>query len=77
MPIDRGWRAIMQEPRYYRDEAARARRLSGTINHPEARAMLLKLAKDYEEIAADLERGAVKVEHPELMPQQDSLGKTG
>jgi hypothetical protein len=33
--------------------------------------------KDYEEIAADLERGAVKLEHPELMPQQDSLGKTG
>jgi hypothetical protein len=56
----------MQDPRYYRDEAARARRLSGTINHPEARAMLLKLAKDYEEIAVDLERGPSKSSIPSL-----------
>jgi hypothetical protein len=30
------------------------------------------MAKDYEEIAVDLERGAIEVKHPERMPQQVS-----
>jgi hypothetical protein len=38
-------------------------------NHPEARDTLLKVAKDYDEIAMDLERGAVEIRHPDLMPQ--------
>ena len=67
----------MQDPRYYRNEAARARRLVGAINHPEARDALLKMAKDYDEIAVDLERGAINIEHPGRMPQQKPLGETG
>jgi hypothetical protein len=62
----------MRELGYYRAEAARARRLANSINHPEARDALLKMAKDYEEIAVDLERGAIEVKHPERMPQQVS-----
>jgi hypothetical protein len=44
-------------------------RLANSINHPEARDTLLKVAKDYDEIAMDLERGAVEIRHPDLMPQ--------
>lgn len=59
----------MQESSYYRQEAIRARRLSNAINHLEARDALLKMAKDYDEIAIDLETGAVEIRHPDLMPQ--------
>jgi hypothetical protein len=30
---------------------------------------LSRAARDFEDIAVDLERGAVEVRHPELMPQ--------
>jgi len=59
----------MHSPRYYRDEAARARRLANSINHSEVRDALLRTAKDYDEIAIDLETGAVEIRHPELLPQ--------
>jgi hypothetical protein len=62
----------MREVRYYREEAARARRLANSINHLEARDALLKMAKDYDEMAADLETGAVAIRHPELMPQRQT-----
>ena len=59
----------MREARYYRDDAARARRLLKGINHPQARDSLLKMARDYDDIAEDLESGAIEIRHPELMPQ--------
>ena len=62
----------MRELGYYRQEAARARRLANSINHPEARDALLKMAKDYDEIALDLERGAIEISDPKLMPQQQT-----
>ena len=37
----------------------------------EAAGALTRAAEDYEEIAQDLERGAVEIRHPELMPQND------
>jgi len=54
----------MQQAHYYRDEGARARRLANAINHLEARDALLKMAKDYEEIFMDLERGASRSDTP-------------
>ena len=60
----------MRELGYYREQAAHARRLANSINHPEARNALLAMAKDYDELAVDLERGAIDVRHPELMPQR-------
>jgi hypothetical protein len=30
-----------------------------------------RFAADYDDIAIDLEQGAIEVRHPELMPQQD------
>ena len=60
----------MREIHYYRDQAARAPRLARAINHPEVRDALLAMAKDDEQIAEDLELGAIEVRHPELAPQQ-------
>ena len=60
----------MQEARYYREKAAQARGLAKAVNHPEALEQLLTFAKDYEEIALDLERGAIEITHPDRMPQR-------
>ena len=60
----------MQHPHYYRSQAQTARRLAARINNEEAAASLSKVAKDYEDIAEDLENGAVEIRHPERMPQR-------
>lgn len=60
----------MQEAHYYRSEAGRARRLSRHINDPDMLVTLARMAKNYDDIAADLENGAVEVKHPERMPQR-------
>ena len=36
---------------------------------PELTEMLRRTAQDFDDIASDLETGAVEVRHPELMPQ--------
>lgn len=59
----------MYEPGYYRQQAERARRLSRGITDHEVSRLLGVMARDFEEIADDLERGAIEVRHPELMPQ--------
>jgi hypothetical protein len=53
---------------YYRDQAARARRLADHVTG-EVHKTLRQLAQDFDEIAEDLERGAVEIRHPESMPQ--------
>lgn len=59
----------MQKPRHYRSQAQVAQRLAGEIYNEEAAASLLKMAQDYQDIAEDLENGAVEIRHPERMPQ--------
>jgi hypothetical protein len=54
----------------HREKAAQARRLAAAISQPDTVEQLLTFAKDYEEIAMDLESGAVTVIHPERMPQR-------
>jgi hypothetical protein len=61
----------MQSAKYYRDSAARARRLATAIITPDVVSTLEELAQGYEDIATDLENGAVTIVHPEMMPQQD------
>ena len=60
----------MHHDRYHREMAAQARRLAASISQPDTVEQLLTFAKDYEEIAVDLESGAVTVIHPERMPQR-------
>ena len=64
----------MQSPQYYREHAARARRLAAAMSVPDVIETLERLARDYEDIATDLENGAVEIVHPERMPQQDHQG---
>jgi hypothetical protein len=42
----------------------------GAVNLETADA-LTQAADDFDEIAEDLERGAIEIRHPELMPQND------
>jgi hypothetical protein len=59
----------MENAPYYRGQAERARRLAHSLTNREVEALLERVAQDYEDIAVDLESGAVEVRHPELMPQ--------
>lgn len=54
---------------YYRQQAVRARRLAAAVANREMQEQLGRIAEDYDDIAADLERGAIEIRHPELMPQ--------
>ena len=59
----------MRDASYYRGQAARVRRLSIVPSDRETQEILQEMARDYAELAEDLERGAIEVRHPELMPQ--------
>jgi hypothetical protein len=59
----------MIDANYYRQQAARARRLAEAVGDREVQDHLSRTATDYDDITTDLERGAVEVRHPELMPQ--------
>ena len=39
------------------------------MNNREVEALLSQVAREYDDIAEDLENGAVEIRHPELMPQ--------
>ena len=60
----------MHPPSYYREQAEHARRLASLAHQPEMMAMLQRMAEEFEDIAYDLETGAVDVGHPELLPQR-------
>lgn len=62
--------SVMHEARYYREKAAQARRLADSITRADVAKQLLTFARDYEEIAVDLERGLIDMVHPESMPQR-------
>jgi hypothetical protein len=61
----------MHAPEYYREQAQHARRLASMVHQRDVRDTLRKTAQDFDEIAYDLEIGAVEVRHPELLPQRD------
>jgi hypothetical protein len=61
---------FMQKPAYYREQAGRARRLARSATNRELEALLARMAHDYEDLAVDLETGAVEIPHPELLPQR-------
>ena len=59
----------MHPPDYYREQAERARRLAGLTHQSEMTETLERMAQDFDDVAYDLETGAVDVRHPELPPQ--------
>ena len=58
----------MRSHSYYRDQAERARRLARSVTDRDegVKAILSQVAQEYEELAEDLEGGAVEIRHPEL-----------
>lgn len=60
----------MEDASYYRERAERARRLARSQTTRDVEEMLAAVAQDYDELAEDLEKGAVEIRHPELMPQR-------
>ena len=55
--------------KHYRQLADSTRRLSETAHQDDIRQAMKLLARDYEEIAEDIEDGIMAVRHPELLPQ--------
>jgi hypothetical protein len=60
----------MHPASYYRDRAQHARRLASRVYQPDVLEVLHQVARDYDDIAEDLEAGAIEIRHPELMPQR-------
>jgi hypothetical protein len=52
---------VMQSASYYRRQAERARRLGRAEPGQQMREQLAKIAKDFEDLAAEIERGAIEV----------------
>jgi hypothetical protein len=45
------------------------------VYQPDLLEVLHRVAHDYDDIAEDLEGGAIEVRHPELMPQRRRIRK--
>jgi hypothetical protein len=59
---------FMDPASYYHHEADHARRLAEVTWQPDLEEMLRRLARDFDEIAEDIESGATEVHNPELLP---------
>ena len=59
----------MYDPSYYREQAERSARLARSQTRRDVAEQLERMARDYADLAEDLETGAVEIRHPELMPQ--------
>jgi hypothetical protein len=60
----------MQSSGHYREQASRARRLARSVYERDASDTLERMARDFDHIAEDLERGLINIPHPELLPQR-------
>jgi hypothetical protein len=57
----------MDRAAYYRDRAEHIRRLADAAWQPELKEALRRLANDYDEVVEDIETGADKIRHSELL----------
>ena len=62
----------MEQPSFYRAQAERARRVADTVEEPQLQRNFRHLARDFEEIAEDLESGVAEPRHRELLPQGEA-----
>lgn len=66
----RGGLRDLKDAAYFRRRAERTRGLLRMILQPGVRKTLMDLARDYDELADDLERGGLTLRYPELLPQR-------
>jgi hypothetical protein len=45
--------------------------MADLVHQPEFEEMLRTAAQDYEDIAEDIDLGAIEIRHPELLPQRN------
>jgi hypothetical protein len=57
---------VMDRSAHYRDLANHARQLADATWQPNLEDLLRHLAKDYDEIAGDIETGAIEIRHAEF-----------
>ena len=69
------FRNAMQDPAYYRLMAAQAKRLADAVHQSDVQQVLRRLARDMDEIAIDLENGAIEIVHPDRLPQRHHRGR--
>jgi hypothetical protein len=62
----------LRDAGYFRHRAEQTRQLSLIMWQPGVRKTLLELARDYDELAEDLERGTAAIRHPELLPRRSA-----
>jgi hypothetical protein len=60
----------MHPPEYYRQQSRHARQLANRAPPGAVQDTLFKATYDFDDIAEDLEAGAIEVHHPELLPQR-------
>ncbi|MBV9829567.1 MAG: hypothetical protein JO001_28435 [Alphaproteobacteria bacterium] len=60
----------MHDASYYRDQAARLRGFARQTRVLEVARDLQRLASDFEDVADDLEAGAIEIVYPDLLPQR-------
>ena len=58
---------VMNRAAHYRDQASHARQLADAAWQLDLREMLRRVAKEYDEVAADIETGATEIRHNELL----------
>jgi hypothetical protein len=58
---------VMDHAAHYRDRASHVRELADAAWQPDLKDMLRGLAKDYDEVADDIEDGATEIRHAELL----------
>jgi hypothetical protein len=57
----------MDRTAHYRDRANHIRKLADAAWQPDLKDVLRGLAKDYDEVADDIENGATEIRHAELL----------
>lgn len=60
----------MDAAAYCRERATRVRQLAETTLDDALRESLRAMARDYDELAKDLDSGTEAVRHPDLLPEQ-------
>ena len=61
---------VMHSPLYYLSQATIARRLASKVTNEGVSEFLNQTAKDYADIALDLEAGVIEIRHPDVVRQQ-------
>jgi hypothetical protein len=49
----------------------RSRQIADMVHQPVIQEMLRTAAQDYEDIADDIQSGAIEIRHPETLPQRN------